>query len=75
MFLHFADEPGKTDVIEHDIWVKNSMPVIQPAYRIPYAYKEEVRKEMREMLEAEIICIIEEWMGITYSTCEKGQTP
>ena len=41
----FADEPGKTDVIEHDIQVKNSMPVRQLAYRIPYAYKEEVLKE------------------------------
>ena len=51
----FADEPGKTDVIEHDIRVKNSMPVRQPAYRIPYAYKEEVRKELREMLEAGVI--------------------
>ena len=71
----FADEPGKTDVIEHDVRVKNSMPVRQPAYRIPYAYKEEVQKKLREMLEAGVIVELKsEWASSIVLVRKKDKT-
>ena len=48
--------PGKTDLVEHRIHTPESArPVHQPPYRLPYAYREGVKKELQEMLPAEII--------------------
>ena len=33
----FAENPGRTDVIEYDILLKDTLPIKQPAYRVPYA--------------------------------------
>ena len=42
-------------MIEYDILLKDTLPIKQPAYRVPYAYREELQKELSEMLEAGII--------------------
>ena len=48
--------PGKTDLVEHRIYTPESArPVHQPPYRLPYAYRERVKKELQEMLAAGII--------------------
>ena len=46
----FAEDPGRTDMIEYNILLKDTLPIKQPAYRVPYAYREELQKELSEML-------------------------
>ena len=47
-------KPGQTHVTEHTIDT-DAKPVRLPPYRIPYAYREEVMKELQEMEESGII--------------------
>ena len=47
---------GKTDLVEHHIRIpETACPVHQPPYRLPYAYRDKVKKELQEMLAAGII--------------------
>ena len=47
-----SDKPGRTALAEHHIETGSARPVRLPAYRIPHAYREQVRQEIEEMLEA-----------------------
>ena len=47
----FQDLPGHTTLVEHHIHTDQGAPVRLPPYRIPQAFKEEVQKELKEMLE------------------------
>ena len=46
----FQDLPGHTTLAEHHIHTDQGAPVRLPPYRIPQAFKEEVHKELKEML-------------------------
>ena len=48
------DSPGKTMLVQHSIET-DAQPVRLPAYRIPHAHREDVRREIGEMLEEGII--------------------
>jgi len=50
-----TDVPGKTDVLKHEIKLNTEVPIRSKAYPIPQAIKEEVKKEIDDMLEAGII--------------------
>lgn len=49
------DKLGRTALEEHHIETGTARPVRIPAYRIPHAYREQVRQEIEEMLEAGMI--------------------
>ena len=51
----FDTNPGHTDIVEHRIETGTCKPVFHPPYRIPPAWKAEVREEIRGMLEAGIV--------------------
>ena len=51
----FSDEPGLTDVVTHSIRTGDCPPVFQHPYRIPAAWQEQVRDEIKSMLDAGII--------------------
>ena len=42
--------PGQTKITKHSINTGDTRPVRLPPYRIPQAYREEVEKEIKEML-------------------------
>ena len=48
-------KPGQTTLAEHHIRTNNAKPVKLPPYRLPHAYREQVRKELDEMLDSGII--------------------
>ena len=48
-------KPGKTDLIEHHIVTNTTKPIKLPPYRVPQAYQEMVRQEIKEMLNQGII--------------------
>ena len=50
-----CDNPGRTDVIEHDVNTGTARPVRLPPYRLPHAYRDTVKKEIEEMLQSGII--------------------
>lgn len=41
--------PGRTDCTEHRIDVGENRPIRLPPYRLPHAYKEQVKQELKEM--------------------------
>ncbi len=47
--------PGKTSRIQHEIRTGESQPVRPAPYRIPVAYVEEVRQELKKMKDLDII--------------------
>ena len=50
------DCPGRTDIIRHDIHLKEGAhPSRQAPYRLPHAYRDQVQKEIEDMLRAGII--------------------
>ena len=51
----FQDRPGYTTLTEHHIPTEHTTPVRLPPYRIPRAFKEEVHKELKEMMACGII--------------------
>ena len=49
------DEPGHTTLTTHNIEVGSARPVKLQLYRLPYAYRSTVQKELQDMLESGII--------------------
>ena len=49
------EKPGRISVTEHRIITDQAQPVRLPPYRIPHAYHDTVRQELREMKQAGII--------------------
>ena len=47
--------PGQTTVIEHHIETGEALPVRQVPYRVPHAFREQVDRELKDMLEHGII--------------------
>ena len=47
--------PGKTNIAVHHIHTGTGRPIRLPAYRLPHAFRDQVKKELGEMLEAGII--------------------
>ena len=47
--------PGKTNIAVHHIHTGTGQPIRLPAYRLPHAFRDQVKKELKEMLEAGII--------------------
>ena len=43
------DEPGRTTLAEHSLETGSAIPVRQPPYRLPHAYRETVQKELEQM--------------------------
>ena len=50
-----SSKPGRTTVIEHRITTGHAKPIRLHPYRIPYAYRETVREELRQMERERII--------------------
>ena len=51
----FKGKPGRTNVIKHFIPTTDSSPVKQQPYRLPHAYWDEVKQELKQMLAEGII--------------------
>ena len=51
----FQNTPGSSEILEHRIPTGTSNPVRLPPYRVPYAHRETLRQELKEMLERKII--------------------
>ena len=51
----FTDRPGKTNLVEHDIRLTDDTAVRQPMYPTPFALRETIEKEVRELLEMGLI--------------------
>ena len=51
----FRDEPGRKNLISHDLITGLAHPVRLPPYRVPHAYRQTVKKELQEMLARGII--------------------
>ena len=49
------NEPGHTMLAEHRIETENARPIRQMPYRLPYVYRDEVLKDLKEMQESGII--------------------
>ena len=49
------NQPGRTTLVEHRIYTGTANPIRLPPYRIPYAHRDAVQKELREMLDCGII--------------------
>ena len=49
------DKPGRTDMAEHSIETGTETPVRQLPYRIPYAQREEMMKEVQRMEEMGVV--------------------
>lgn len=50
-----STKPGRTTITEHRISTGQAKPIRLPPYRIPYAYRDTVREELREMEKEGII--------------------
>ena len=51
----FQNTSGSSEILEHRIPTGTSNPVRLPPYRVPYAHRETLRQELKEMLERKII--------------------
>ena len=51
----FTDIPGSTDIAEHDIVLTSQQPIRCKPYPVPYALKQEIKKEIDNMLRLDII--------------------
>ena len=60
-----SDKPGRTSLHEHRIETDDAKPIRLPPYRLPHAYRERVRKELRDM----------EKGGIIEPTCSEWASP
>ena len=48
-------KPGRTRMIEHSIHTGSAQAIRLPPYRLPYAYRDVITKELKEMLEDGVI--------------------
>ena len=60
LLMEFSDDvfdsrPGKTDLVMHKIELTDNTPCWQPPYKIPDALRHETEKELKGMLEQDII--------------------
>ena len=51
----FQAKPGRTTLTQHEINVGDAAPIRQKPYRIPYSQRDVIKKELDEMLAADII--------------------
>lgn len=51
----FSDQPGLTNVYEHEIILRDYSPFYRKSYPIAYAHREEVQRQINEMIEWGII--------------------
>ena len=51
----FSDIPGNTDIIEHKIKLTDNNPVRSRPYPLPYALRENLKREIQDMLSLGII--------------------
>ena len=51
----FRSTPGRTSIGEHEISVVDETTIRQKPYRVPYARREVVKKEILKMLDADVI--------------------
>lgn len=51
----FSDQPGRTEMYMHQIRLHDYRPFFLKSYPIPYAYKQEVRRQIDEMLKWGVI--------------------
>ena len=70
-----CNEPGKTTLIEHYIETGLASPLRQPPYRVPYAQRDAVLKELQEMEAREIIePSLSEWSAPIVAVGKKDGT-
>ena len=50
-----CSEPGQTNLVEHTIETGSAPPSRQPPYRIPHAYRDTIKEELKEMEQAGVI--------------------
>lgn len=55
MFFFPDDKLSFTNSVKHEIKTTDEIPVYTKSYRYPYIHKEEVQKQIRKMLDDEII--------------------
>ena len=48
-------KPKRTNVLKHKIVTENTLPQYRKPYKIPHAYEKEVDKQIKEMIENDII--------------------
>lgn len=51
----FLETPGRTNIIEHHIHLKEAKPIRQPVYRVPERLLKVMKQELELMLELEVI--------------------
>ena len=51
----FQDKPGQTDMVEHHVKSTSQQIIRLLLYRVPHAYKDAVKAELKEMLENSVI--------------------
>ena len=51
----FGKKPGRTDLIEHVIRLTDEIPCRPRIYRVPESLKDQVKKQIQEMLELDLI--------------------
>lgn len=51
----FQDIPGKTDLVQHHIYLKEVKPIRQPAYRVPERLLPTMKQELEMMQKLEVI--------------------
>ena len=55
-FKHLFDpKPGNTDIVEHSIKLTSDVPVHCKPYKIPYQTREELKKDIQEMIDLKVI--------------------
>ena len=51
----FTEVPGKANIIEHKIDLTDDRPIRCKSYALPYAVREDIREEIKNMMETEIV--------------------
>ena len=51
----FTPDPGTTDTIQHEVNLTSDRPVYSKPYRLPYHTREELKKDIKEMLDLGVV--------------------
>jgi len=51
----FSDKPGRCNLIEHEIRMRDESPCIQPRYRVPEKLKPQIEAELKKLLHGQFI--------------------